>query len=232
MNTKTGYVYFFKSGDGLVKIGQTKNVENRFKALKTSCPQGIESLGHIKSNDYKQLEKALHYYFSDKRKNGEWFEIDNENVDHALNIKEGIIEIVQKEIEKKEKEKRENKEKNRNIVYLRLDKLTDEKRKKINDWLDAQSNMQESITNLVIHAIERFGNVEITDYNVQKALYSDTIQVATLPINTSTQGFIVEEKIEENDQLDASAITETPEQIDKKEEDNENWFASVDPNNL
>lgn len=130
------------------------------------------------------------------------------------------------------------KDKERMQVPWRLDKLTDEKRKKINDWLDVQSNMQESITNLVIHAIERFGNVEITDYNVQKALYSDTIQVSAIsPVGTSTTEHFVDEKLEENDQVDPPVMIEQHgKQDDKKDEEKDDekddWFASVDPNSL
>jgi hypothetical protein len=43
----------------------------------------------------------------------------------------------------------------------------------INQWLDEQKNIQESLTNIVMHMIERFGIRNITDYDIQKLLYQD-----------------------------------------------------------
>lgn len=71
----TGYVYFFESSDGSIKIGATSNVESRFKTLKTACPTGLKNIGSIKDDDPFKLEKRLHQRFKQHRKSGEWFDI-------------------------------------------------------------------------------------------------------------------------------------------------------------
>jgi len=45
----------------------------------------------------------------------------------------------------------------------------------INDWLDQQKNIQDSITNIVLHMIDRFGIQNITDYDIQKILYQELL---------------------------------------------------------
>lgn len=41
----------------------------------------------------------------------------------------------------------------------------------INKWLNAQNNIQISLNNIVLHLIEKFGYKDVTDYEVQKALF-------------------------------------------------------------
>lgn len=48
----------------------------------------------------------------------------------------------------------------------------------INEWLDAQKNIQDSLTNIVLHMIERFGIRNITDYDIQKTLYQEASTLA------------------------------------------------------
>lgn len=51
-------------------------------------------------------------------------------------------------------------------------------RETINKWLDAQKNIQDSLTNIVLHMIERFGIRNITDYDIQKMLYQESSMTA------------------------------------------------------
>lgn len=74
MSENSGYVYFIQSGEnGPIKIGFTKNIENRMRALKTSSPYPLVLIGYFKSN--RKLEKQLHRQFKEHKtkKNGEWF---------------------------------------------------------------------------------------------------------------------------------------------------------------
>lgn len=103
--SKKGYVYFIRSGDGLLKIGRTSNVEQRFQTIKTSCPTGAELVGYIQTNDQLGLEKKLHDTFADCRKNGEWFDLDtSELLDTYLSfMKEEIVkDHVNQSVYKKE----------------------------------------------------------------------------------------------------------------------------------
>ncbi|MFY0521144.1 hypothetical protein ACOMCU_25450 [Lysinibacillus sp. UGB7] len=62
---------------------------------------------------------------------------------------------------------------NRKLVSWRLEKLEKNQQATINAWLDAQPNIQLSITNVVQHMIDRFGITDIMNYDVQKALYTN-----------------------------------------------------------
>lgn len=53
-------------------------------------------------------------------------------------------------------------------------------RETINKWLDAQKNIQDSLTNIVLHMIERFGIRNITDYDIQKMLYQQGSSMAAI----------------------------------------------------
>lgn len=73
---KNGYVYILNSDYGF-KIGCTKDINRRFKELKTLMPFELKLHSTIVSTDFRSLEKILHDALKDKRINGEWFELDN-----------------------------------------------------------------------------------------------------------------------------------------------------------
>lgn len=103
--------------------------------------------------------------------------------------------------------------KERMQVSWRLDYLSEDERKKINTWLDQQSNNQKSITNVVLHAIDRFGNADIMGHEIQRKLFNETDTLEDKPTipNEST---IVQQTTE----------NETTEKDD--------WFEDIDENNL
>lgn len=71
-----GFVYFFLNiNDNSIKIGFTKNIEQRKKSLSTGSSGKLVLLGYIKSDDAIGLEKQLHRQFVNFkiRQNGEWF---------------------------------------------------------------------------------------------------------------------------------------------------------------
>ena len=71
----------------------------------------------------------------------------------------------------------EKKEKNndtwRNNVTWRIGEHS--QAKQLNDWCNAQKNIQDSLTNIVMHMMDRFGTIDIKDYDIQKILYNETI---------------------------------------------------------
>lgn len=62
---------------------------------------------------------------------------------------------------------------NRKLVSWRLEKLDKKQQDTINAWLDAQQNIQLSLTNVVQHMIDRYGITDIMNYDVQKSLYTN-----------------------------------------------------------
>lgn len=63
---REGYVYIFKVGEGLYKIGMTTNIKNRLKALEASCPN-ILCIWSAKVRDRYFAEKDLHNFFKKKK---------------------------------------------------------------------------------------------------------------------------------------------------------------------
>lgn len=74
------YVYFIKElALGSIKIGVSRNVEERLAVLQRGMPQKLECIGFIKG-DFKD-ENLLHDKFSHLRIRGEWFKADDELLD-------------------------------------------------------------------------------------------------------------------------------------------------------
>lgn len=48
-----------------------------------------------------------------------------------------------------------------------------EKNLKFHDWLDAQSNISESLITLVLHFVDQYGVNDVTDYEVSKQMQRD-----------------------------------------------------------
>jgi hypothetical protein len=102
----TGYVYFFESGDGLIKIGKANDVNARFNQLKTACPNGLNKLGHINVSDPYKLEKQLHRYFKKYRQSGEWFKLPGYlKSDIVHNVRMKFDEVYCNDFKRKERDK-------------------------------------------------------------------------------------------------------------------------------
>ena len=126
-------------------------------------------------------------------------------------------------------------EKERNFVSWRLDKLSDTERAKINDWLDGQGNIQKSITNVVLHMIERFGHDDILDYEIQKTLYGEStssvsVKPSVTPVTQESKPESVETAVFEEDVVDLKPNDSKAEEIELNEEDD--WLSDVNPNDL
>lgn len=86
--TKAGIVYLLNSGI-YYKIGKTKNLPSRMESLAIGviAPFDIKLIHHFKTNDYSGDEKMLHNMFSEKRVNGEWFILTDEDVSYICSMK-------------------------------------------------------------------------------------------------------------------------------------------------
>lgn len=83
------FVYVLKAGP-YYKIGRTKNVESRIGTIALQMPFPVELFKVINTADSAWLEKLLHCFFGDKRVNGEWFALNDEEsqwiLDHPASI--------------------------------------------------------------------------------------------------------------------------------------------------
>jgi hypothetical protein len=80
---QAGYVYATKSQafPGLIKIGKTINVSNRLSQLNTSCaPAPHVIVAVAPSFDEDRDEKTAHAFFATSRRQGEFFELTDEEV--------------------------------------------------------------------------------------------------------------------------------------------------------
>jgi len=84
--TKTGYVYLLHAPSlDAYKIGKAKDVDARIKAFSIEMPMEIQCVFTAKSSEYDVDEKKLHKLFEEKRLIGEWFRLDNDDVNCIKN---------------------------------------------------------------------------------------------------------------------------------------------------
>lgn len=78
-STNDGFVYLLKSGKHY-KIGKTIHVGQRERALVIQLPQPANAVHSIRTDDPNGIEGYWHRRFAEKRKNGEWFELSQQDV--------------------------------------------------------------------------------------------------------------------------------------------------------
>ena len=67
-------VYFLKARSlGLIKVGVTKNLEQRLRHLAAMSPDALILMGLFDCHNYGRAERELHSQFSHLRAHGEWF---------------------------------------------------------------------------------------------------------------------------------------------------------------
>ncbi len=76
----TGGVYLIKSGQHF-KIGKANDFEQRIKQVKLQLPEKAVEVHRIYTDDPLGIESYWHKRFKEKRKNGEWFELAEEDVE-------------------------------------------------------------------------------------------------------------------------------------------------------
>lgn len=74
-----GFVYLLKSGR-FYKIGKTNHAGKRERELALQLPERASMVHSIKTDDPDGIERYWHQRFADKRKNGEWFDLDRQDV--------------------------------------------------------------------------------------------------------------------------------------------------------
>jgi len=76
-----GYVYLVRHGSRReYKIGRTTNPIRREGELRTELPEQLLPVHQIETDDPAGIEKYWHTRFAAKRKNGEWFALDANDV--------------------------------------------------------------------------------------------------------------------------------------------------------
>lgn len=81
-----GHVYLVRADTGDFKIGKTKSLVGRLKAMQTGSPYKLELVHSIATDNMSELEAELHFQFSAKRSEGEWFQLSQEDVDYLKGL--------------------------------------------------------------------------------------------------------------------------------------------------
>lgn len=71
--------YLLKSGK-YYKIGRSNSPGRREYELAIQLPERVKTVHTIKTDDPAGIESYWHQRFSNRRKNGEWFELRREDV--------------------------------------------------------------------------------------------------------------------------------------------------------
>lgn len=88
-----GFVYLLKcKNTNIYKIGYSKNVSRRVKQLMTNIPYKLNIHHVIETEDMLGLESYLHDLYEDKRMNGEYFKLDQEDVEYIKSLNYENIE--------------------------------------------------------------------------------------------------------------------------------------------
>jgi len=107
INLNNGYIYLFESISSYeteYKIGYTRNkitLKKRVKQLQTGNPKKIQIINFFPTQHGRKVETTLHNIYSQKRKEGEWFDLDLYDVKEFLNtcgkIEKNFDFLVQEE---------------------------------------------------------------------------------------------------------------------------------------
>lgn len=81
-----GYIYLL-SGGGYHKIGKTIDLDKRLSQIYPKLPFEVELIHWIETDDIDGFEESLHERFADKRTNGEWFELNQEDIDYLKSFR-------------------------------------------------------------------------------------------------------------------------------------------------
>lgn len=76
---KRGFVYIL-FGNGYYKIGKAKEIDRRVSQISPQLPFEVKLIGFIETDDALALESFYHEKYKDKRVNGEWFMLSDEDV--------------------------------------------------------------------------------------------------------------------------------------------------------
>jgi hypothetical protein len=81
-----GFVYLLQSPTGAYKIGRAIDPEDRLRTFSVKLPFEVEYACLIRTSDMVALERELHQQFEEKRVNGEWFNLDENDVAYIKSL--------------------------------------------------------------------------------------------------------------------------------------------------
>lgn len=84
-----GYIYFLAESnrvDPKIKIGKTNSLNRRLNQIHPQLPTKTTLLHSIRTDDRHTLEIIFHVAFQNKRINGEWFDLEADDMLEIINL--------------------------------------------------------------------------------------------------------------------------------------------------
>lgn len=88
------YIVKHKGFRGYYKIGITNNIKGRIKAFETTSPLGIKKIYSNEVDSTRALETIIHNKYDKQRRNGEWFEFDDKELDGVIEYIDNLVGVV------------------------------------------------------------------------------------------------------------------------------------------
>lgn len=60
----------------------------------------------------------------------------------------------------------------RKMISFKIENLSEKERQVVDAWADGQSNIQQSLANVVMHIVGLVGNADVMDFDVQRKLHT------------------------------------------------------------
>jgi len=90
----SGYIYLMQADNGYHKIGRTINLETRNKNLMREYPLEIKIVHSFFCRNCVKAEKRLLGMFSEKRLQGEWFSLEQQDIEFITSITDEIAQTL------------------------------------------------------------------------------------------------------------------------------------------
>ena len=86
--SRPGYVYLLRAIEphNHYKIGRSSQPKKRIETLSVKLPYPIKPICLIKTDDMIELESNLHNMFDNKRVGGEWFQLDDTDIEYIKSL--------------------------------------------------------------------------------------------------------------------------------------------------
>lgn len=167
LNKKYGFVYAIKFSNGQVKIGKTKDFNERLKQIEGINNHHTEVEDYVVSKlieSYGENETRLHYMFSANKISGEYFNADYNKVKEViLNLTPANENDITDYIDTMELEFKDNCDKFINFFYKKDDNKSNEidSSSKKENIIESGTNERVIMQERVIEAIKAFEALEV-----------------------------------------------------------------------
>jgi hypothetical protein len=85
---------FVNEFDVVCKIGITGNIERRIEEMQIGCPFNLFAVGVYAVERPAIVEMMLHSFFYKKRVRGEWFKLDQADINYIKNALGNVCDVV------------------------------------------------------------------------------------------------------------------------------------------